>query len=143
MFEVPSSFRRPAKAPRHAQICVQLLPPCAGRLHLTEAPMSPLPIGERPFDKRTGGPAPKAWEGEGGAQLSRCFLKQTRRRKLPLTFPSLTRWVPSSPRGERKKGTSLPNAIALPPCGGGAMCACRSVKAGTTEMEILCESIML
>ena len=82
-------------------------------MHLTEAPISPRPIGERE------GPAPKAWEGEGGAQISRCFLKQTRRRKLPLTFPSLTRWVPSSPRGERKKGTSLPNAIALPRKGGG------------------------
>src|SRR5260221_10090978 len=95
-------------------------PRLAGRLHLTEAPISPRPIGERPFDKRSGGPAPQAWEGEGGAQLSRCFLKQTRRRKLPLTFPSLTRWVPSSPRGERKKGTSLPNGIALAQGGRGA-----------------------
>src|SRR5260221_9263169 len=86
-------------------------PQGAGQLHLTEAPISPRPIGERPFDKRSGGPAPQAWEGEGGAQISRCFLKQTRRRKLPVTFPSLTRWVPSSPRGERKKGTSLPVAI--------------------------------
>src|SRR5258708_19878096 len=85
----------------------------AGLSHLSEAPISPRPIGERPFDKRSGGPAPQAWEGEGGAQLSRCFLKQTRRRKLPLTFPSLMRWVPSSPRGERRKGTPLPNAIAL------------------------------
>src|SRR5260221_13405244 len=95
------------------------LPARAGLSHLTEAPISPRPIGERPFDKRSGGPAPQAWEGEGGAQLSRCFLKQTRRRKLPLTFPSLTRWVPSSPRRERRKGTSLPNAIALAPRGEG------------------------
>src|SRR5258708_6542322 len=94
------------------------LPSWAGLSNLTEAPISPRPIGERPFDKRSGGPAPQAWEGEGGAQLSRCFLKQTRRRKLPLTFPSLTRWVPSSPRGERRKGTSLPNAIALLKGGG-------------------------
>ncbi len=50
-----------------------LFPPSlrAGQLHLTEAPISPRPIGERPFDKRSGGPAPKAWEGEGGAQISR------------------------------------------------------------------------
>src|SRR5260221_9892959 len=50
------------------------------------------------------GPAPQAREGEGAAPLSRCFLKQTRRRQFPLTFPSLTQWVPSSPRGERRKG---------------------------------------
>src|SRR6266446_10763227 len=73
-------------------------PRLAGRLHLTEAPISPRPIGERE------GPAPQAWEGEGGAQLSRCFLKQTRRRKLPLTFPSLPRRGAPSPRRMRGGG---------------------------------------
>src|SRR5260221_5081174 len=88
-----------------------LLPHKPGRLHLTEAPISPRPIGERE------GPAPQAWEGEGGAQLLRCFLKQTRRRKLPLTFPSLTRWVPSSPRGEWNISTSLSHAGSRSPRG--------------------------
>src|SRR5260221_7366229 len=85
------------------------LPARAGLSHLTEAPISPRPIGERPFDKRSGGPAPQAWEGEGGAQLSRCFPKQTRRRQLPLTFPSLTPLRQAqegpflSPRGEEER----------------------------------------
>src|SRR5260221_1621424 len=110
----PDATGKAASGVGARRTCVQPLPPCGGgRLHLTEAPISPRPIGERPFDKRSGGPAPQAWEGEGGAQISRCFLKQTRRRRLPLTFPSLTRWVPSSPRGERKKGTSLPVAIPV------------------------------
>src|SRR5258708_4758964 len=74
-------------------------PLAAGQLHLTEAPISPRPIGERPFDKRSGGPAPQAREGEGDAQLSRCFLKQTRRRKLPLPIAdALGPLLP--PRGE-------------------------------------------
>src|SRR5260221_8400210 len=83
-------------------------PSRAGQSHLTEASTLPRPNGERE------GPAPQAREGEGDAQLSRCFLKQTSLPMLPLTFPSLMRWVPSSPRGERRKGTPLPNAIALP-----------------------------
>src|SRR5712692_7630331 len=65
-----------------------------------EAPASPRPNGERE------GPAPQAWEGEGEAQLPSRFRQQMRRWKLPLSFPSLTRWVPSSPRGARRKGAS-------------------------------------
>src|SRR5216683_6934132 len=70
------------------------------------------------------GPAPQAREGEGEAQIPSRFREQMRRRKLPLIIPSLTRWVllsdcrRASPRGERRKGASSLNAIALPLRGG-------------------------
>src|SRR5712692_5849286 len=79
-----------------------------GSVATRAVPISPRPNGERE------GPAPQAREGEGDAPLSRCRLKQTWTPIHPLTFPSLTRWVPSSPLGERRKGASSPNAIALP-----------------------------
>src|SRR5258708_25906591 len=97
----------PVADPRRRGMHTSPLPPCAGQSQLTEASTLPRPNGERE------GPAPQAGEGEGDAQLSRCFLKQTSLPMLPLTFPSLMRWVPSSPRGERRKRTPLPNAIAL------------------------------
>src|SRR5258708_9135653 len=103
----------PVADPRRWGMHTSPLPPCAGQSQLTEASTFPRPNGERE------GPALQAREGEGDAQLSRCFLKQTSLPLLPLTFPSLMRWVPSSPRGERRKRTPLPNAIALPARGEG------------------------
>jgi hypothetical protein len=91
---------------------------------LTEASTFPRPNGERE------GPAPQAREGEGDAQLSRCSLKERSLPMLPLTFLSLMRWVPSSPRGERRKNTKLPNAIARPRKGGGVK---RSVSTSPRE----------
>src|SRR5258708_37256532 len=64
----------------------------------------------RPNGEREG---PAQREGEGDTQLSSCCRKQTRRRKLPLTFPSPRRWVPSSPRGGRRSGATSQYAIAL------------------------------
>src|SRR5260221_13853729 len=72
------------------------------------------------FDRSADIPSPHRGEGGtraegvgGGGGRADFALFPEERGDGSSPFPSLTRWVPSSPRGERKKGTLLPNAIAL------------------------------
>src|SRR5260221_3448645 len=48
-----------------------------GHSHMVDWLTSRRPSGERPFDNRSGGPAPQAREGEGDEPLSCCRLTKT------------------------------------------------------------------
>src|SRR5260221_11011956 len=71
----------------------------AGQSHMVDSENSPSPNGERPFDNRSGGPAPQAREGGGDEPLSCCRLTETGGGRPPTPSPRPGRRSPSPPRG--------------------------------------------
>src|SRR5260221_12054023 len=89
----------------------------AGQSHMVDSENSPSPNGERPFDNRSGGPAPQAREGEGDEPLSCCRLTET--------------GGGSSPSPSHRRGDGAPPL----PQGGGENTCCRHMRLPCLEGE--------